>query len=716
MSSVFISAKAWLLSLFYPLQKELKEIFPSWYHIKTYEEVLVFTCGLMTNPRPLIDHVSEMMLERELRNARSQPDMKEIVQLRAMRKSPLLLKIMTSLYSEAGSAIQGEPHHNKFFNFYIHKQDDLCKRPKDVRLIEIPSQMYAFEFLMKPLQGCTISSPVEDLEYCMLHIHSINTQVSNSVLSACQQISDVQPITDLWIFRLNCDGTEPVESFNLSPGAHSIRISSCVLPSMLLDHLMKQLPQCRDLKKLHLKEIKFHDAASKHASQRVDENRNVATSSSGLADWNLGKAISSWGDNPSLKILSLRNCSIPKREFSEILEALSACNCLTHLDLGGNYLGPEGTHLVQIIKNMGQDPPLEGLHLEYCLIPEDVCCALMKEVRACRKLKDLSLTGNTVRKAGKYIVDIITNLRLDSQLESLYLNNCSIPNRIWVDLLKCLSDCSNIVYLDLSGNNFARMRAHLVGMIKKLAVNPHLMGLYLQNCSIPEEASNDVLEALSPCRNLIQLCYGGNIVGEAGSHLEEIIDNALMERIILSDCKIPRQICETLLTSLSRCERLRFVNLAGNDLRGVVSNFLPDDDSASLYLTQLHVGFTGINSDDMSHITKLVQTHRLPELGGAENFNGLWLQGNNLAKIENQLEALLEACSKEYKREFNIGLWDNQLCDSFEKQWKERCAASNMKLLFKQPADFNDDYFMPPIYVSWTVVGTISRRCVKSSF
>ena len=335
----------------------------------------------------------------------------------------------------------------------------------------------------------------------------------------------------------------------------------------------------------------------------------------------------------------------------------------------------------------------------------------MNAVGTCRNLKGLSLTGNTVGKAGEYIVDVIRKLRSDSQLESLYLNNCSIPNRIWVDLLKCLSDCSNIVYLDLSGHNFVGVRTHLAGMIRKLAVNPHLMGLYLQNCSISEAASVDVLKALSPCRNLIQLCYGGNTVGEAGTHLEEIIDNALMERIILSDCKIPRQICETLLTSLSRCERLRFVNLAGNDLSGVVSNFLPDGDSAFLYLTQLHVGFTGINSDDMSHITTLVQTHRLPELGGAEDFNGLWLQGNNLAKIEYQLEALLEACLKEYKREFNIGLWDNRLCDSFEKQWKERCEASNVALLFRQPADFNDEYFMPPIYVSWTV-RTNTRICL----
>ena len=191
---------------------------------------------------------------------------------------------------------------------------------------------------------------------------------------------------------------------------------------------------------------------------------------------------------------------------------------------------------------MGPDPPLEGLHLENCSIPEDDCRAVVNSLQACRNLKGLNLSGNTVGEAGKDIVEIIRNLRSSSQLESLYLKNCSIPDDIWVNLLKSLTVCNNIAYLDFSGHNFTGARTHLVAIIKNLAKDSHLMGLYLQNCSIPEEASSDILKALSPCRNLIQLCYGGNTVGAAGSHLEEIIDSELMERIILSDCRMPREI------------------------------------------------------------------------------------------------------------------------------------------------------------------------------
>ena len=237
-------------------------------------------------------------------------------------------------------------------------------------------------------------------------------------------------------------------------------------------------------------------------------------------------------------------------------------------------------------------------------------------------------------------------------------------------------------------------------MIKNLTGNPHLSGLYLQNCSIPEEVSAQVLVPLSKCRNLFQLCYGGNVVGSAGSHLEDIIHNNLMERLILSDCKMPRQICESLLNSLGQCGRLRVVNLTGNEINGALCNFLSDADSALPYLTQLHVGFTELASHDVTRITTLVQNHKLPELGGVEDFNGLWLQGNNFSNVLDELDSLFEVCLKEYKRELKIGLWNSNLGDHFEKKWTEKCKDSKMKLLFRQPSDYHDDYFLPHVYPS----------------
>ena len=48
---------------FYTLQEILKEFFPSWEQIKIQEEVIGFTCGLMKDPTPLVDHVYETYVD-----------------------------------------------------------------------------------------------------------------------------------------------------------------------------------------------------------------------------------------------------------------------------------------------------------------------------------------------------------------------------------------------------------------------------------------------------------------------------------------------------------------------------------------------------------------------------------------------------------------------------------------------------------------------------
>ena len=130
-------------------QETLKQLFPSWYHVKRYEEVLIFTCGLMSDPRPLIEHVGEMLVKRETLLVRG-GDNKREEHLETMGKSALLLNLITSLYAEARSTpLQSKPHHNEMFHFYSHEQDDVCGRPRDVTPIEIYSRLYLFGCLRR---------------------------------------------------------------------------------------------------------------------------------------------------------------------------------------------------------------------------------------------------------------------------------------------------------------------------------------------------------------------------------------------------------------------------------------------------------------------------------------------------------------------------------------------------------------------------------------
>ena len=71
----------------------------------------------------------------------------------------------------------------------------------------------------------------------------------------------------------------------------------------------------------------------------------------GAAGYNLSNSIRSWGEVPPLKELYLHSCSLPENASKELVQSLSNCKSLTHLDLGRNILGEAGQYLAESIKS-----------------------------------------------------------------------------------------------------------------------------------------------------------------------------------------------------------------------------------------------------------------------------------------------------------------------------------------------------------------------------
>ena len=468
--------------------------------------------------------------------------------------------------------------------------------------------------------------------------------------------------------------------FKMSETARSISILKSTLPYVLFENLIEQLPQCRHLTKLHLKRIRLchlphlflKDTEILSSSENTQNNNlNFQPKCNNLGfllrkqfdivGRTIANGIRRWGDSPPLQQLRLVNCGMVEEVCDEVLKSLSTCRNLTHLDFGGNTLGLVGKGLAELIKNLGVNPPLQQLRLNNCSIPEEVCSNILKSLPACQHLSHLDLSGNDVGNAGKHISEIIYNLPADPPLQMLCLENSLIPGQISNDILKALSVCRHLAHLNLSGLNVVKAKHNLVDLIKNLGSDSQLQRLYLQNCSLSQDVCDELLKCLSTCKYLTHLRLSGNSVGRTGEHLTEIIDRGTLEHLYLSDCRIPQEICKNLLAGLSRCECLFNLSLAGNSLSGALSAFHADSDSASPYLRKLHLKSTELNRDDISHIRTLIQTNRLPELGGPDELDGLWLQGNNLAEIQQELEFLLEDCLKEHSRELRIGLWDKSL-------------------------------------------------------
>ena len=114
-------------------------MFPDNWAVYRYSEMIIFTVGLMKDPRPLSEHVYQLLTE-------------EYVQM-LLHEVPLTdLYLFQSMYKESTVRLPGSPLHNNYFNHYNHKADDDNKRPIDKTPVYVPSKVYVFSNIEEELE------------------------------------------------------------------------------------------------------------------------------------------------------------------------------------------------------------------------------------------------------------------------------------------------------------------------------------------------------------------------------------------------------------------------------------------------------------------------------------------------------------------------------------------------------------------------------------
>ena len=661
----------------------------------------------MSDPQPLIEHVGQMLVERQRLIIRGSDDKRE-TQLRTMGKKTLLLNLIRSLYAEANVPLESKPHHNKMFNLYSHQQDDMCERERDTTHIEIPSKLYAFDSLKEFSPQYRINKSGKIHKNCVLWIQSVSSSTANSLLHTCREISQNQPITDLCINYFHCDPSHevPTDVFNLSKTAESITIRKSTLPRDLMEHLISQLPECNYLKKLHIENIILYNSPSgdrigdtvSAASSKIENQVSnwglqlgITSQSQGFIVWephSVGAIITSeirkWGDNHSLQqlivincllsgdmcsfipkfkmlthlnlnenklgnsgihiaksiknigldsplqLLYLQNCSIPSETCGEILKSLSLCRKLTHLDLGRNIIGRHAEYLVNFTKSFAIDPSLQQLHLLNCSIPEVECAEMLKCLVEFRQLTHLNLSGNKVEKAGMHVIEIMSRLGPDSSLQLLCLRDCSIPTDILEQIQKNLRNCKQLTQLDVGEHNLEHSGEYLAEFFGSKEVDPILQELYLPNCSIPEVTCTKMLKSLCEYRHLTNLNLNGNVVGNGGMHIVEIIDRlglfSPFKSLHLRDCSIPNDILQEILKCLEKCKYLLCLDLGGHSLENAGENLVKLIKSYGLDPPLHHLYLPNCS------ITETTCTEMLKCLSEFTHLTHLDLSGNRVGK------------------------------------------------------------------------------------
>ena len=452
---------------------------------------------------------------------------------------------------------------------------------------------------------------------------SIPEQVWPEVL---QSLSSCKQITNMCLSH-NSIGeagrclAQLITSWGDNPPLQKLYLRYSSIPEQVWPEVLQSLSFCKQLNDLHLSENTF-----------------------GEAGHYLAQSITSLGDDQSLEVLVLSECSIPKQVWPEVSQSLSSCEQLTDLDLSDNTIGEAGSYLAQSITSWGCNPPLETLNLRYCSIPEQVWAELLQSLSSCKLLSSLFLSVTTIGKAGHYLAQSITSWGNNPPLEKLGLRYCSMPEQVWSEVLQSLSSCKQITNMDLSHNSIGEAGRCLAQSITLWGDNPELQELDLCRSSIREQVWSEVLQSLSFCKQLTDLRLSKNTIGEAGHYLTQSItswgDNPLLKELGLSRCLIPEQVWPELLQSLSTCRHLRKLDLSGNTLTGCLSSFLSDPNPGLTSLRFLYLKQTALNKSDIQHLTHLVQTKKLSGL------NSLFLEEERWTDVEDELLQLKEVCHR----------------------------------------------------------------------
>ena len=166
---------------------------------------------------------------------------------------------------------------------------------------------------------------------------------------------------------------------------------------------------------------------------------DLSRSSLGRKGSCLSDFIERQGDNPQLKTISLRQYSMPKPKWAELLQFTSGCRFLSHLDLSRNAIGETGITLARSITSLGSESPLKELVLIHCSMQEHVWAEILQSLSGCKQLSHLDLSENNIGEAGHYLAKSIKLWGDNLPLKKLFLESCALPEKVCTELLQSLA-------------------------------------------------------------------------------------------------------------------------------------------------------------------------------------------------------------------------------------------------------------------------------------
>ena len=385
---------------------------------------------------------------------------------------------------------------------------------------------------------------------------------------------------------------------------------------------------------------------------------------------NIGKNIES---------LKIRCCELPTETLSHLMQQINGCSTLRVLDL--SWTTVTGCFSGFLPEPHPGLPKIEVLNLWETELYKDDLQHLLSMTYKLPKLHKLDLSHKTLTGClSSFLPDPHPGLPV---LEELKLSRTALNKEDLKRLFSIiqLKKLPKLQVLDLSDNS-------LTGSLSRFLPDPHPGLPELEKlCLINTQLNKKDLQHLSHITQYNKLpllrCLGlsGNTLTGCLSCV--IPDNhqglPQLEELNLWNTALNKDDLKHLshITQSNKLPKVRVLDLSQITLMGCLSSLIPDNHYGLPKLEGLGLVNSALNQNDLTHLSHLIQTHKLP---GLKDLN-LWR--NRLSEMETDVEHLIEACVNHHQRELVLGLWINGLSDAFEKKWEQRCAGTKIKLLFQ---------------------------------
>ena len=654
LSKCFISF-CWIVTLCYMLQETLKGFFPSWEHIKAQEEVIVFTCGLMKDPTPLVEYVYENYIDLAC-NVISPIGIESFretdIRLQTRGKNIYETNLFDVLYTESRVPLSGHAYYNQFV--YINENH------VGEREIVTPSKLYMFDKLSEddvPVTKFAEQDRSEEAPECALFIQEPDAAAMKNLLSTCCEISKLQPVTHLCISSATCEDLTPAEAPALSRNVQDVFVTDCHFPMIFWKKILHQLFDCVNLQSLWLWSANLHQLEEDldELFQNIDGNTGLTEQQVEvyLSKNNFSETfVKKWNGSSSGII-----CNFELSESSDD-ESESSDDESESSDKVSESSDDESESSDKVSESSGSE---DGLSL-------DQINWLMQEQ---------ALSGIEINVSRENITaDLVNALEISEPVEQLILRECSISDGSVFEAFLGLPANKFITVLDLGGTKLGHNAIH----ISSLLAHGNLKQLLLRHCRISTTALDFILPLLSSYKELTHLDLCENNLAVCGRRVAEFImawgDKPALKELNLGHCSMTKEACMELMLALGNCKSLTRLNMTANFIQGCLNAFLPHPHEGLHSLREFNINQTGLNRDDLLHLAQLLK-NKLSCLSHLD------LGNNSLHRMEDILVSFVQSCVTHYLRKLKLKLGSNNLSQGFINTVASLCKNTSTQLDFK---------------------------------